>query len=146
MDSAAQTISDGRYTYRYSADGQTITVTYPNGASYYCTYHSEGGLGAAGWNGDYDTNTYVDGGILVSVIEDAKQKEEAGGPDVKLILIGLLLCGLGIYQWVAPHSVWQGKHGWAYKDAEPSDLAIGVIKAMGIIEIIAGVVVIIFSF
>ncbi|MBQ3534202.1 MAG: hypothetical protein IJA56_03455 [Clostridia bacterium] len=52
--------------------------------------------------------------------------------------LGLLLIPLGVLQAVFPQAFWFINHGWRYKDAEPSELALGLGRAGGVIVIIVG--------
>lgn len=54
--------------------------------------------------------------------------------------MGLLFIGLGIWNAVSPYSSWYFSYGWHYKDAEPSDAALGFTRFGGIVAIIIGVI------
>jgi len=52
--------------------------------------------------------------------------------------LGLLLIPLGVLQAVFPQAFWFINHGWRYKDAEPSELALGLGRAGGVLVAIIG--------
>ena len=141
VDTQNMTISDGMYTYHYKAisigSGIQTTITYPNGATFYWSW--SGNVGSGGWSEDYDDSTYTDGHILLQALEmkpgTQNKRERSGNP-----LAGLLILGLGLWNAVAPYSSWYLSHGWRYKDAEPSDAALGFTRFGGIVAILVGVV------
>jgi hypothetical protein len=62
-----------------------------------------------------------------------------------LILLALILLILGVITAVFPYAGWYLSIGWQFKDAEPSDLALGMQRIAGIIFSIIGLVLIISS-
>lgn len=52
--------------------------------------------------------------------------------------MGLLLIPLGVLQAVFPQAFWFINHGWKFKDAEPSELALGLGRAGGVLVAIIG--------
>lgn len=142
VDTQNQTISDGLFTYHYTitatGNSSKITITYPNGATYYWTW--SGNAGHGGWSEDYDDSTYADGRTLRLALEHdpsgtKKKRERSGNP-----LLGLLAIGLGIWNTGWPYSSWYLSHGWYYKDTEPSDAALAMTRFGGIISIIIGII------
>lgn len=143
VDTQNMTISDGMYTYNYKAisigSGIQTTITYPNGATFYWSW--SGNVGSGGWSEDYDDSTYTDGHILLQALEQdppgtRQKRQRSGNP-----LVGLLFIGLGIWNAVSPYSSWYFSYGWHYKDAEPSDAALGFTRFGGIVAIIIGVII-----
>ena len=137
VDTQNMTISDGMHTYQFEITGNNITITYPNGATFYWSW--SGNVGSGGWSEDYDDSTYTDGHILLQALEmkpgTQNKRERSGNP-----LAGLLILGLGLWNAVAPYSSWYLSHGWRYKDAEPSDAALGFTRFSGIAAIIVGII------
>lgn len=139
VDTVNGTIFDGKYTYTYmirgTGSGSQTTITYPNGATYYWSWH--GNVGSGGWSDDYDDRMYVKGSTLRDILSMARprQQEKSGNP-----LIGLLLIGLGIWNAVSPQTAWYLSHGWRFKDAEPSEMALGLNRIGGVISIVVGVI------
>lgn len=137
-----KTISDGTNTYNYNFVGNDsdykVDITYPDGSTYWWNISNYSGYG--GWSDDYDPQKYIDGDILTDVLlEDApKAPKHSGG---NLIFI-ILLIALGIFNIAAPHASWYLEYGWRYKDAEPSDLAIGFNRFGGVVAIIIAIILI----
>ncbi len=142
VDSKNKTIFDGTHTYEYTFSGDSssyrINITYPNGSSYF--WNHSGYSGHGGWSNDYDEGLYVDGGILRDVIV-----EKAPNPsNPSKVLVMILLIGIGAFNTAAPHAAWYLEYGWRYKNAEPSDLALGLNRAGGIVAIIVAIFIMIF--
>ena len=137
VDTQNMTISDGMHIYQFEVSGGNTTITYPNGATFYWSW--SGNVGSGGWSEDYDDSTYTDGHILLQALEmkpgTQNKRERSGNP-----LAGLLILGLGLWNAVAPYSSWYLSHGWRYKDAEPSDAALGFTRFSGIAAIIVGII------
>ena len=55
--------------YRYEYDNGDITIHYPNGATYWESASANGAIG--GWDGDYDTDRYIDGMTLAMQLTQA---------------------------------------------------------------------------
>ena len=155
VDPVAKTITaNGHvFTYRYIDEGNTkgVSVTYPNGAvvteSYEYSSDGIGAIGSTSWSNADATFVinngadYIDCYMLLSVVPEQTQEKErfAMWPS---ILLGLVFIAIGAWMFARPHIHWKWTHGWMYKNAEPSDLALGVSGAMGIIGIILGIVLI----
>lgn len=139
VDTQNMTISDGIHTYVFATNGNTTTITYPNGATYYWSW--SGNVGHGGWSEDYDDDTYVDGDTLLEILERGhpgnQKRERSGNP-----LLGLLAICLGIWNTFWPYSSWFFSHGWYYKDAEPSNTALAMTRFGGIASIIIGIILI----
>lgn len=144
VDTVSKKISDGTHTYRYSLDGDSggysIEITYPDGSAYWWdrTKNSTGGFGHGGWSNDYDENRYVSGDTLCDILEVAVPEKK----EPKNVLLILLLLAIGIFNTVSPHTAWYLENGWRFKNAEPSDLALGMTRLAGIILIAAAIITI----
>lgn len=134
VDTVNQTITADGHTYGYQISGGSTTITYPNGATYYWSW--SGNVGSGGWGEGYDPETYVDGDILLDVLNQGTPQKESGGNP----LLGLLLIALGIWHAASPYTAWYLSHGWRYKNAEPSDLALGMTRVGGFVVIVAGII------
>jgi uncharacterized membrane protein HdeD (DUF308 family) len=55
-------------------------------------------------------------------------------------IIGLTSIGLGLIMMVKPRSVWYLEYGWKFKNAEPSDTALGANCLAGFVMVICGVI------
>ena len=140
IDREAGTISDGTNTYRYTykgySDDYSVSIEYPNGGRY--SYSESGGFGSGGGNSQYDPERYVDADILIRLLveENTVKKSRFGN-----ILAALVLIGGGIFCIACPETVWYLESGWRYRDAEPSDLALGVARISGVAAIVIGLIV-----
>ena len=144
VDPENGTIFDGTHTYQYSVSGSSsgydIDITYPDGSTYWWHTQTGGSIisGSGGWSDDYDETRYVDGRTLCDVIE-----EDAPRPrHSKNVLLIFILLVLGIFNTAVPQAAWYLEYGWRYKDAEPSDLALGLNRLGGAVAIIAAVILI----
>jgi hypothetical protein len=55
-------------------------------------------------------------------------------------ILGLTSIGLGLIMMVKPRSVWYMEYGWKFKNAEPSDMALGANCFAGLVIVICGVI------
>lgn len=55
-----------------------------------------------------------------------------------LPLLAALLLAVGIFNTAAPQTAWWLEYGWRFKDAEPSDLALGANRILGVVLIFIG--------
>lgn len=147
----AQTITSqgNEYHYRYidNDDCHGVSITYPNGAVVTNSYSIGSNVGGVSWSNadmDFQINqggTYADCYDLFSVVPEQVKKEEKGEA-MYLIFYGLPLIALGWWEAACPYTHWNWMYGWRYKDAEPSDEALGRIKAVGYLGIAFGVILI----
>jgi len=141
IDRDAGTISDGQHTYRYKLSGNTkkytVTVTYPNGATY--NEHVNDGVGTSDWSGDYDETGYLSGKTLVSsVIGQLPQPK-----NTNIVLAGVLVLIIGLFLAIFPRKAWHLTNGWQYQSTEPSDAVLKMGRIAGIAMVIAGAVLLI---
>lgn len=139
VDQNNRTITADGYVCQFEISGggnsTDFEVTYPNGSTYWRRWSGSSGYG--GMSPDYDETRYVSGDTLWSVLEQGRPGAQKNSG---YWFIGLLLVGFGIFEAVSPRTSWYISYGWRYKDAEPSDLALGLGRIGGIVIIIAGVV------
>lgn len=137
IDEEAMTISDGEHTYRYEVNGGGSSVNYriiyPNGSTYYWTW--SGNMGHGGWSDDYDETRYVEGRVLMNVLETQMPRES----EPKNVLMIIFLLGAGIFNVAAPKTSWYLSDGWRFKDAEPSEAALEWGRFVGILLIVIAV-------
>lgn len=135
------TISSGGETcrYRIEDDGNktTYTILYDDGAEYYMIWEEYMGYG--GWNQQYTDNHHSSGGDFVEVLKE-NQPQMKGIRLSEHFLWGLLVIAIGVINVWAPYGAWFLEHGLYYKDAEPSDIALNLIRAGGVLMIVGGVV------
>lgn len=144
VDQENGTISDGVNTYQFTFSGNSssysIRITYPDGSTYSWSgqTNSNGtGFGSGGGSADYDASRYVGGDVLCDILE-------AGAPRAKKAFNPLcfLFLAIGLFNAITPRTAWYLSSGWKYKDAEPSDLALGLARAGGIVCCFIGVIMI----
>lgn len=138
VDTQNMTIAAEGEVYRFQVSGGSagsrFEVTYPDGSTYW--WEEDGMGGAGGWSDDYDPARYVPGDVLWRVLEQsAPSRRNTGGNP----LLGLLLLAVGIFHAAAPRAAWFLARGWYYKDAQPSDLALGLNRVFGVMFGLAGV-------
>lgn len=141
VDTENRTISDGVYTYHYGlsegASSSTLTITYPNGASYWDTQNDKGN-GSSGWSDDYKADAYVSGWTLSNVVRQTIPKPANSGK----IIAGLIVIGLSIAEIAFPQGLWYLRYGWHFKSAEPSDASLMLARVGGVVGIILGAILI----
>lgn len=135
IDTEAQTITVDGDVYQYEYEQNTCKITYPNGGIYWWT--TAEGAGYGGWDMGYDEEKYIEGSKLIDVLETKKNhSRESQIPFV----FAFLFAALGLWMVIAPYTSWYLSHGWKYKNAEPSDLALGAIRLEGVVLLIVAVV------
>ena len=127
--------------YRVEDDGNktTYTILYDDGAEYYMIWEEY--LGYGGWNQQYTDNHHSSGGDFVEVLKANQPKLQLEG--IRLsdhFLWGLLVIVIGVITVCAPYGAWYLEHGLYYKDAEPSEIALNLIRMGGVLMIVGGVV------
>lgn len=140
----AQTITaqGHEYYYRYidHDDRRGVSITYPNGTVVTDSYSTSSGMGGVSFS-SMDMNGYADCYDLLDVVPEQVQEEEKGEM-IQLIFLGIPLIGLGWWEAACPDTHWNWMYGWRYRNAEPSDEALGRIMAVGYLEIAFGVILI----
>lgn len=144
----SRTITVDGYSYHYevetSGEQKTTTITYPNGATFY--WVQEEYVGYGGWSDDYDPDTYMDGDILLDIVDQIRPAKEKIGDGIEInlmnVLIGLVVFVLGIFTAANPEDAWYWSNGWRFKNAEPSDMALTMSQFGGIVMIIGGILII----
>ena len=135
------TITDGTntYSYRYrtSGSGYSVTFTYPDGETYTWTENGNTGSGSTSLN--FDLEKYPSGMELNGVLMRTRPAEKKEKP-VAVILVLLLI---GVFNTAWPMGAWYLEIGWKFRDAEPSDAALGWNRAAGVLALIVAVILII---
>lgn len=130
VDTVNSEISHKDEVYKYQVNGNSYRITYPDNSTYWWT--QQGNAGYGGWSDDYQEEKYVSGGDLVDILME-KYEAPSGQKNILVIIVLFLI---GIWNVVSPYSSWYFSYGWRYKNAEPSDLALGIGRFSGIIVII----------
>lgn len=140
VDKALSTIFDGINTYKYEITpdgwGYAVTIIYPDGSEY--SRKDTGSFIIGGLSDDYDENKYVNGDILCQVLETDYPR----AADNKNYFLSMVLFAIGIFNIAATKTAFYFSYGWRYKDAQPSDEALIIMKIGGIAAVIAAVLTI----
>ncbi len=135
IDTDAQTVTCGEdvYLYNYAvlSGGYTLTVTYPNGETATVEYVGMSASGSGTPEGDY-----LDVLSLSWAIEDANDNPD--GEAASHRVAGILVMGLGVLFIAFPRFFWYLGWGWRYKGAEPSEVALTVERAGGVVLALVG--------
>lgn len=142
IDPDAGTITHKEDVFHYDISGDankyTLTITYPDGSTYYESYR-ENNSGTtsvtAGWSDDYSEYRYVSGSTLCDVLKDELPQPTR----FALNFWAILVIGLGALDVAKPRIAWWLAIGWRFKDAEPSNLALRLNRVGGAICIIGGI-------
>lgn len=139
VDEERGTISDGTDTYAFVWSGDEVTLTYPDGSTYWMHFSNTSGAGVSygGWSDGYAPGRYADGDDLADILNGQRPDPDRGSR----ILIALVLLALGIFSIVSPETAWMLGHGWRYRDAEPSDMALTANRIGGVVCILVAVLV-----
>ena len=136
VDTKQNTITHMGDVYRYE-DGkwpEGMRIIYPNGADF------QNGIGSS----NYDPERYVDGETLIGVASGAESSKPAVKNPMKVfgnILLGILLCGVGVLNIFHPEFGWYLKLGWKIRDGEPSDLYLALARFGGGVSVLIGIIV-----
>ena len=137
VDREAGTVTHGEDVYKFKTDTGSIDITYPNGAVYW--WRTSGNTGHGGWDDTYDAERYVSGSVLVDILEKEVPTAASSAWVGKIILFAVLML-LGLWQLIWPQAAWYWRHGWQYKNAEPSDAGLAGARFGGAVFIILAVV------
>ena len=145
VDETAGTISDGANVYAFSveyrASGSRVSFTYPDGSSWW--HETKTNTEVGGWSDDYapEEHGYAEGEVLYGVLTGGSTgAREKSGPNPLLVL---LLIAVGAWGTASPRSMWFVEHGWRYKGAEPSEMALSANRLTGIVCLLIGIVMLI---
>lgn len=143
IDPEACTISHKEDTYQYDISEEissyTVTITYPDGSTYYETHreHNSGQTSITSGHSDgYDKYRYDDGALLCDALEDELPGSFfTGDPGV-----GFLRILLGVLCLIFPKIFWWLLIGWLLKDAEPAEYTLIVFRVFGALGIVSGLI------
>lgn len=149
VNTIARTVTDGDDVYSYSVqEGTTSTVmeiTYPNGKTMTVSQNKASGMGnSSGELTVEEAERYLSEWTIFDAVQEAtteRYKFHLG-----YFLLGILIAGAGVFLILDPETAIYWRHMWWFKDAEPTDFAIGMTRFSGVISAICGVVMTILSF
>lgn len=133
-------ITVGQDVYSFTQREGEISLVYPNGATcdrYYIAEHTftEEVVG--------DISGYLDPDSLCYAITERPQPSTGiSSGRLLAILLGIGLIAFGLWSCAAPEKVWAAENGWKFKDAEPSELALGLNQVCGAIMVVIGIALI----
>lgn len=140
MDQWTITQGEDEYHLAYDQTGSasTVTITYPNGATYYET--KQDSITHSGHSTEYDPQRYVSGEILMGVLNQPRMAEEkkSGNP-----LLGAFCILLGAFNLFLPELAWRVQYGWAIKNAAPTNFAVLLSRITGALAAFLGVILLI---
>ena len=132
-DNRTITVDNDVYHYEYSPE--SCTITYPNGATYLETATPTGAV--ISWDGDYDTNRYLNGMSLTNMLSVAYEREKDHLPMNGAILLGCpFVAFVGILLAYDPEEMLRLRYRWWFKDVEPSEMAIISTRVSGVLMIV----------
>ena len=147
VDPEAGTITEGNNVYEYKisgdSDSYSISITYPNKATYSWSQNGMHGSGSASHN--YDRNAYVPGETLVNIVEDEVDSASSVGGGVGIFILVLVFAIVGLVGVLSPETAWHLNRGWMYKNAEPSDAALTMHRISGALLLVTAAVVLFLS-
>lgn len=126
---------DRKDEYRYVYDNGNITITYPNGATWWESST------AGGWSNDYDPERYIEGEFLARQLTQAYQSSRKNWDSVFLVgLVCLLIIGLCIVDIIHPDIFYRLRYGLWVQNAEPTEFAMTMSRIGGIVGIVLSVI------
>lgn len=129
------TPTEDKDVYHYTYDDGNITITYPNGATYWESST------AGGWDNDYDPERYIEGDVLAQQLNQAYQYARKNWDSVFLVgLVCLLIIGLCIVDIIHPDIFYRLRYGLWVQNAEPTEFAMTMSRIGGIVGIVLSVI------
>ncbi len=142
VDTVNCTVTEGTnvFRYEYSGSGRSynVNITYPDGSTFWWKSQKSSDFVSSshgGWSDDYDPEKYIDGSDLIDLIEMDIEPES----EPKNVFLIFILLAVGIFNIAAPETAWMLEHGWRYKNAEPSDMALDLNRIGGGFAIIVAI-------
>ena len=160
VDPANQVITVNGWDFSYTQSQDKISIEYPNGAVYTEVRHDYNDYVStvirSGWDNMGDPqispegNEYANCHDLIYVVPEYEEKVSddpyAFKLDIKMLFLAIISLVMGIYGVSQPEQIWKCRFGWHFKNAEPSEMSLGLIVFGGIILIITGVISLILAF
>lgn len=139
QESESITLDNGQVVevfYEGASDGYSYEVEFANGHSYF--YNLTGNTGTGGGSAELTQEEMELAEEAIDKFEEQYGKA-ASTSNGSGSLIGLLLIFIGLVGAIFPQAIWFLSIGWRLRDAEPSNLALGVYRFGGIVVTIIGV-------
>ena len=130
---------DRKDEYRYEYDNGDITIHYPNGATYWESASANGAIG--GWDGNYDTDRYIDGMTLAMQLTQAYNNSGKNWDEVVIMgLVCLVVIGLCLVDVIHPEWFFELRYSLWVRNAEPTEFALMMSRMGGVIGIVLCVI------
>ncbi len=132
IDKGQHIIEYDHNIYRYEVNGDNIKIITPLGNMGSYTYS---GIVISGSSSEDDFPTWE----VATVIGDEVIKKEGNSSSGLSVIMGVIMIVVGLINALVPDVAWQLKEGWKYRNAEPSDMALILIRLGGIGIILFGI-------
>ncbi|TCT16724.1 hypothetical protein EDC18_10119 [Natranaerovirga pectinivora] len=119
----------GSNVYILNGDTNRINVIYPNGQKTFAMRNGGAGKLVEGYPWPIDFMH------LIISFEEMINRPKTNNEH---FFYGIIFIGIGIYSYKNPELGWYLKHGWKYRNAEPSDFYIAGIKVLCVILVLIG--------
>lgn len=121
--------------YRYTFEEGYITITYPNGATWWESST------ASGWDDEYDPERYIDGNTLAQQLTQAYQYSRKNWDHVVVTgLMSLILIVVSILNIKHPDVLHKMQYGLWVQNAEPTEFALTISRLSGVVVIVLAVI------
>ena len=100
-----------------------LHIYYPDGSSFW--WQKDKTSGGGGWSGDYSSGRYIDGMVLVNILESGFPEDRSDK-----ILLGILLLIVSLVHIFAPVGIWACCFGM-YRSGEPDEGELIAIRILG---------------
>ncbi|MCL2204556.1 MAG: hypothetical protein FWB88_11535 [Defluviitaleaceae bacterium] len=127
------------YVRQVSGNTENIDITFPDGTIIWQSRQMITS-GVSGAHGGGDGPSWGYNFLLQVNLFRAVERAYEGGVEVGLLLLSLVIIAAGVLDVFKPEIGWWLTTGWRFKNAEPSDLALGVARFFGVLVAIIGVV------
>ena len=125
--------------YHYTFEDENITITYPNGATYWESATTTGAV--IGWDDDYDPERYIDGDILARQLTQAYQYSRKNWDSVLVVgFFSLIIIVLSILDIKHPDVLHRMRYGLWVQNAEPTEFALTISRLCGVVAIVLAVI------
>ena len=129
---------DRKDQYRYEYDNGSITIIYPNGATYWESATESGAV--ISWDDHYDPERYVDGATLARQIAEAYNTPRNYDDVVIAGFCCLIIAGIGFVQIRYPELLFQWRYSLWLRNVEPTEFALGATRIAGVIAVVGAVI------
>ena len=121
--------------YHYTFEDENITITYPNGATWWTSST------AGGWSDDYDPERYIDGDTLAQQLTQAYQYSRKNWDHVLVVgFFSLIIIVVSILDIKHPDVLHRMRYGLWVQNAEPTEFALTISRLCGVVAIVLAVI------